>query len=429
MQVGENIELTIVDITSEGDGLGRTESGAVVFVPGSAPGEEVRCVIADARKNHYKASLLEIVKPSPFRIKPECPFFDDCPGCSLQFLSYDGQCGVKLSRIKRIFEHTLGTSAVSPDFLPSPEQFGYRTHITVTCEKSGDDISIGYINPETRAVVDIPSCMLVPVWAESEYVRLRSILAKERENYPDHLRLRLFFDHENKHVYVVHTRGPMKRQRRFPRSVRTLTSSFLSPKTLTHEIDGIRFRLHPASFIQANHFITPALYGRTIEEINAGGNDVLLDLYSGNGYFTLAFADRVLEAVAVESDSRACDNLMKSAEELSKSTERRKKKRARKPSVTVAQDRAENVTGEIVEGFKPTIVVANPPRTGLHPKVLDALTGVDSISRIVMVSCDPYTCVRDARELIKTGFEIGNVTVVDCYPQTAHAELIMTLSR
>jgi tRNA/tmRNA/rRNA uracil-C5-methylase (TrmA/RlmC/RlmD family) len=435
MKSGDRIELRIDDLTSAGWGVGRISApgssrDAVIFVPGSAPGELVRAEITEERKNHFRAELVEIAEPSPSRIEPPCPYFSKCPGCSLQFLAYDAQCKAKAERVRRIFGRSFGDDSLQLDFIPSPQSFGYRTHLSIACERSGDGISIGFTDPATRRVVDIPACMLIPDWGNVQLGRLRTVLSSNVGSLNEPVRLRMFLDHAEKQVYVVHTRGPLKRQRALPSAVKNLLDAFPAPKTLVRAISGVRFRLHPASFVQANFYVTEALYRRALDKSEAGKEDVLLDLYSGNGFFTLALAPIVKEAVAIESDRRACDNLTKSADDLIKSVRKgARKRKGAEPSVTVAQGRAESLAPEVVKKFQPTVVIANPPRTGLHPRVLDALAKSESIGRIVIVSCDATTCVRDVKELMKSRFAPSGSTIVDCYPQTAHVEIVMPMSR
>jgi tRNA/tmRNA/rRNA uracil-C5-methylase (TrmA/RlmC/RlmD family) len=130
--------------------------------------------------------------------------------------------------------------------------------------------------------------------------------------------------------------------------------------------------------------------------------------------------------VAIESDRRACDNLVKSARDL---VGARRKGRSKEPAIHIAQGRAESIFREIVDEFAPTLVVANPPRSGLHAEVRSALGSSESIRRIVMISCDPSTCVRDMKELMSAGFVPEPAVLLDCYPQTPHMEIVLAMER
>jgi len=192
---------------------------------------------------------------------------------------------------------------------------------------------------------------------------------------------------------------------------------------------GVALRIHPASFVQANYFLAHKLYGHALGLIEASETDTVLDLYSGSGFFTLSLGPKVKEIASLESDSRACDNLERTAVEMAEAYGRKYKFRKTEPSINIVQGRAEDLTGDVIGQFKPSIVVANPPRSGIHRKALDQIIEAAGVKRIVMISCDPSTCVRDMRLLIKGGFVPDEAVLLDQYPQTAHMECIVRLNR
>ena len=430
MKPGDEIEVLIGDLSSAGWGIGRSEpsdaGGPVVFVRGAAPGERVVARVNSVRRNRFLADLAQILTPSPHRVTPPCPHFGRCPGCSLQHISYEGQLEAKEARVAGILARALGRTDYSPVVIPSPEPLGYRTHLTVGCERDGSRFSVGLVDPETRKVVDIPDCLLIPDWANVEYGKLRELLVAAATELPPSFRLRLFFDFDTRRTYVVSPRGPLKRHRRLPGALGEILAVFPQPATLARTILGVNLRLHPASFVQANQFMIEPLYRSGLEAVHPLKDDIVCELYAGSGFFTLALAGRVREVVAIESDRRACDNLVKSARDL---VGARRKGRSKEPAIHIAQGRAESIFREIVDEFAPTLVVANPPRSGLHAEVRSALGSSESIRRIVMISCDPSTCVRDMKELMSAGFVPEPAVLLDCYPQTPHMEIVLAMER
>jgi tRNA/tmRNA/rRNA uracil-C5-methylase (TrmA/RlmC/RlmD family) len=341
-------------------------------------------------------------------------------------MSYDAQCEAKRNRMGRILSRAIGRET-QPKFIRSPEQFGYRTHFSIGWANRGGEPLIGLTDPETRDIVDVASCMLIPDWANAGYSRLRDSLTAAAGQLPEHFRLRLFLDHEARQVYAVAPRGPKKEHRRVPSSLGSILARFPAPHTIERRVLGVTLRLHPASFVQANNYLTESLYAEGLQAAQPQGNDVVCELYSGSGFFTLALAPKVKRAVAIEADKRAVDNLAKSAEDVIRSMKRGKRKQ--EPDIQVAQGKAEDLAEEVMKEFKPTLVIANPPRSGLHPRVVEAVAKSEGVRRIVMISCDAATLARDVRGLMNAGFEAEEPVALDCYPQTVHVETVMALRR
>jgi len=430
MEILEQVRLKIHDITSQGWGVGRIDNpdgpGMVVFVPGLAPDEEADVRITEKKSNYSVGEIVKIEKESVGRRKPPCPYFGVCPGCSLQFIDYKTQFAARVDRVKSLISRSSDCE-INFDIIPSPEEFGYRTHISITYECKDKHVAIGFIDPATRRVVDIPACLLIPDWSAITLTKLRNRLIERMSILPPTLRLRIFFDHETKTTYIVPPRGPLKRQRDVPDAIYEALRDFPEPVVLKKRIGRVKMRFHPASFSQANYYLTRQLFERAIKYADAGPDDTVLDLYSGSGYFTLAVADTVREAVALEADKRACDNLQKSATDLVKQARDGKKD---EPTITIVQGPAESLLDQVIEEFKPTVIIANPPRSGLHKNVTASMKLVGSgIRRIVMVSCDASTCARDIKSLSEAGFKAQKATLVDCYPQTAHMETVVLLER
>lgn len=103
VQKGKTYDIFIVRLGSSGEGVGRYE-GFTVFVPFALPGETVRARITLVKKTYATASLVEVLKPSPDRIQPQCPVYDRCGGCQLQHLSYEGELKEKRQQVRDALE-------------------------------------------------------------------------------------------------------------------------------------------------------------------------------------------------------------------------------------------------------------------------------------------------------------------------------------
>ena len=152
--------------------------GQVVFVPFTAPGEQVRAVLTETHKTFARAKLLEVLTPSPDRVTPPCPLFATCGGCATQHLNYPAETRVKtaqieaaLRRIGKIAEPVLRPILTGPDY-------GYRNRITV----HNHDGKVGFLATDGRTLVDVPKCLLAAEDVNAKLTHLRS-RARPRPHY------------------------------------------------------------------------------------------------------------------------------------------------------------------------------------------------------------------------------------------------------
>ena len=152
--------------------------GQVVFVPFTAPGEQVRAVLTETHKTFARAKLLEVLTPSPDRVTPPCPLFATCGGCATQHLNYSAEARVKtaqieaaLRRIGKIAEPVLRPILTGPDY-------GYRNRITV----HNHDGKVGFLATDGRTLVDVPKCLLAAEDVNAKLTHLRS-RARPRPHY------------------------------------------------------------------------------------------------------------------------------------------------------------------------------------------------------------------------------------------------------
>lgn len=415
--IGKQAVVKIHDITSSGEGVGRIvdEGDAkdmIVFVPGSIPDEVCRVEITEVKRGHLKGKIAEILEAHPSRIDPPCPYFGQCPGCSLQFIDYADQFSIKVSRIKRIFKHGLGREIKHLPEIQSPEPYGYRTHMTIGVDLSRVIPAIGFTDPSTRRIVDIPKCMLMPDWSRSYYTKLRDSIARNRTSLPDKFSLRIFFDHDGKITYVINPRGSLSRERKIPKGLEPVLREFPKPVMIDRRIAGVRIRLHPLSFVQANEFLMDKLYKTAANKIDTHQHRSFLDIYAGSGFFSLYLAKHGRDVVALEYDRLACDNIKKMSR-----------------MVTVFPGKAEIQIHGALAQYQPGVVIVNPPRSGINREIVDAINKCDSVRQVVMISCDASTCVRDCKILMEGGFVVETPTIVDMYPQTALAEIVLEMVR
>ncbi|MCK9905736.1 23S rRNA (uracil(1939)-C(5))-methyltransferase RlmD, partial [Frankia sp. Cpl3] len=175
VSIDQIVELTITGLNHEGAGVGRHD-GYTLFVPQALAGEKVRAKVTFAKKNFGHASLLEVVEPSPFRVKPPCPVYDRCGGCSLQHLAYEEQLRHKqqivkdnLTRIGGFSLEGKGAVQVHPT-LGMVDPWRYRNKAQVPIGEQEGALVGGFYAERSHSIIDIDEC-LIQHEANDEVVR------------------------------------------------------------------------------------------------------------------------------------------------------------------------------------------------------------------------------------------------------------------
>jgi len=160
------------------------------------------------------------------------------------------------------------------------------------------------------------------------------------------------------------------------------------------------------------------LYALAEEAAGLQKDDVVWDLYCGTGTISLFIARDVKQVVGVELNAAAIADADRNARDN-------------------GIDNAEFICADIVDFIgeggraaetKPDVIITDPPRAGMHTKVVDAI-GRSGVERVAYVSCNPTTSARDCGLLREYGYEVEQVTPVDMFPHTYHIECVITLRK
>jgi 23S rRNA (uracil1939-C5)-methyltransferase len=177
---------------------------------------------------------------------------------------------------------------------------------------------------------------------------------------------------------------------------------------LEYQAAGETFRVGHRSFFQVNRFLMDRLVDLALETAEG---DSALDLYAGVGLFSLPLARRFSRVAAVESGQGAVYDLKSNAERAGL-------------TIDAHAGQAERFLETITEA--PDFVLADPPRAGLGKAAVEQLTRLRP-ARLTLVSCDPSTLARDLGALLRAGYELEALTLIDLFPQTFHIETVARL--
>jgi 23S rRNA (uracil1939-C5)-methyltransferase len=355
------------------------EEGTTYLVEGLMPGEKARVEVSRKRKTWF-GKTLEIIDSSSDRVEPLCSHFGVCGGCRLQFIPYELQLKWKAEAARENFQR-LGNIPLDKLPIHGENAYGYRSRIQVQRDGSG---KLGFMAAGSREVVTIENCpILVPqlndLWTHPEKI------PTEPGRYP--------LSASSDQVFYPGEKEPG------------------TVKVLDKEI-----HFAPGGFFQSNIPVLELLLNRLqslfpLSPENRQG--MMLDLYGGAGLFSAFFGVGFDQVEVVDFASA---NLALAGENLrglnwvsrSSDVEKYLRKSLKK------------------KNFHPSLVLVDPPRTGLGSSVAQLLGNLES-AHLVYVSCDIATQARDLKILLSAGYELQHLELFDFYPQTPHLESLAIL--
>ena len=385
------------DLRDERSTEAAESGGWVVFVPHTLPGELVRARIFRNDKSHSQADLVEVLEASPERQEPKCSLFGKCGGCQYQHLDYEKQLEWKTRQVEELLEHMAGIEAEVSPAIASPRQWGYRSKITPHFKRPRDGKigDIGFLLVGQRShLVDVPHCPIAMDEINEALPRIREQTRANAKAYK-----------KDATLLLRATEGRVETNHRNPIS-----------ETVSTDAGEITFHFLAGDFFQNNPFILPAITSYVAEQASSCGAHYLVDAYCGSGLFSLCLAHKFKQVAGVEVSETAADWARRNAE-LNKID-----------NATFLAASAEAIFEDITFPANETAVVIDPPRKGCNREFLDQLFAYGP-SKVVYVSCNPATQMRDLKDFLSAGYQLTAVQPFDLFPQTRHLECVMVLSR
>ena len=398
--------IAIRAIAAGGDGVGTLADGRTVFVPRTAPGDQVTLAGVRLHAKFARARLAAVVEPGPGRVAPPCPHYmaDQCGGCQLMHLDSAAQRTVK-SRIVGDAMRRIGKlDCEDPVVEAAPEALHYRAKVTFTLRK---DILGFHRLGEAGDIFEVRRCLIIEPALNDLHQRVRALRTLLP---PDTDQVVLRLDAKGQKHIVVRTTGAGWQAHR------DLGTRLGSDVVLWwHPVDGAARAVHGANspwpatvFEQVNPAMGAQVRAYAVEALLQGAPTQAMawDLYAGIGETTVMLAAAGVQVESVELDPRA----VTLAEELGPAGPRRL---------------AGDVAHRLVRLSSPDLVITNPPRAGMDEAVTQALLACGA-RRIVYVSCDPATLARDIRRMAPR-YRLSSLRAFDQFPQTSHVESVAVL--
>ena len=437
IKTGE-FDFTIEKLSEDGRGVARP-AGKATFVCGALPGEQVKGRYLAHHRQYDEAELVTVVSASEQRAKPSCEHYQDCGGCTLQHLDYLAQVGFKQQRLQALF-HTLSERQPEPirwanDITASPLHYRHRLRLAVKANKHA--VKIGFRRFNSHEIIDINDCSvaqpalnqllkglkscLIALKTRSAIEEIRlledgegklavQLLVKSALIDEDYQRLKDFKRRENLRYFAVSAAKPVA-TKPFWFDGEALNSFQLAQPECT-----IGFEIE--DFTQINPEINQMMISTALQWLALTKEDMVADFFCGVGNFSVPLAASGAAVVAYEvvdaMVEKGRDNALRN--QLSNLTFKR-------------QDLFQSLPKKIFSHnqHKITKALLDPPRAGA--KALVEQLANEQLTKLLYISCNPQTLLRDAEILQQGGFNISQAAMIDMFPQTTHIETIMLFEK
>lgn len=361
----------ITDLDHYGRGIARIDN-KITFIPNSIPGEIVDIKITTTKKNFMEGKIIKFIEKSPIRVDNLCPYYPKCGGCQLLHLPYKEQLEYKEKKIINIFKRYGINTKIKP-IIGSPSKLNYRNKVTFHCQQN----KLGFYQDSSNNFIEIKNCILLN-------------------------------DNINKNLNSI----PFGSDKIIIRS-NNKELLYEKNKKIIHTIDDYNFLVSIESFFQINDYVTPLLYNKVKEYLKPQKTDTILDLYCGTGTIGIFISNQVKKVIGIEINEQA----IKDAKENAK--------------LNIVKN-IEFICGDAgLESqklnIKPNSIIIDPPRAGLNVETINTILKFNP-NKIIYVSCDPMTLVRDLNRL-KEYYFIDEITPFDMFPNTYHVECCVSLTK
>jgi len=376
--IADTLTLRVEKLSSNGEGIAFSE-GKAIFLPYTIPGETVLAEIIEEHSGFARARIIDIKESSPYRVEPPCHHFGDCGGCSLQHVGYEHQALLKKQAALDTF---LRIGGFDPGELQIIIGEGYHCRNRAQIHACGDG-GLGFAKTGSHESVRTSHCpALVPIIE-------RWLVSENRKAHPYRALSALIGDRPRFVVFGQENRIYLEGRDNFAKA----------------KVAGKELRFPLAGFFQSNIFMLERLIAENV--ISLYGKRAL-DLYSGAGMFSLFLADRFEAIDCVESEATSIEAARMNLESAAAKIEF---------SCTTVENWIEAARSSL--SFD--CILADPPRTGMTPKVRTWLSFVEA-PMLLYISCDLASLARDLRDLFQKGWQLENIILYDFYPQTGRLE-------
>ncbi|MEN3028937.1 MAG: class I SAM-dependent RNA methyltransferase [Aquificaceae bacterium] len=398
-----------------GYGLAQLE-GKSLMVDYALPGELVEAEVYREKKDYALAKATNILLPSSSRREAPCPYYGTCGGCQLQHMEYGAQLRAKEEMLLETLERIGKVEVKNLESSIYGEEFGYR--IRVQFKVSGG--RIGFFERRSHKLVDVEECLLLHPSLNRLIPSLKELAKRIRDLKEVHV---LYSPQEKEFLLKLFCEEDLGKER-----LRKLIERVLPEKVVGvgfyrggkvyslgrdftfFSIAPYRYRVSMDSFLQVNHLLWEKFITCAVPE---GRYERTLELHCGIGFFSLFLARNSGFLTAYDNNRPAVRDAEYNAKINSVGNV--------SFEYGISSEALRKHAGEVID-----LLFLDPPRSGLSEGEASLILG-NKPRAVVYVSCEPTTLARDLKVLIKGGYRLTSLRLVDNFPNTYHIEAIAHL--
>ena len=378
--------------------------------------------------------------------KKVCSVSSKCGGCQWINRPYGEQLQAKAVRFRKMMEPFCKTEGIIG--MEEPEHYRCKVHAAFGEDRRHNAIS-GIYEERSHRIVPVDSCLIENEKADAVVVSVRGLLKsfKIRSYNEDtgygllrHVLVRVGHATGQILVVLVLSSPILPSKNNFVKALLKLhpeitsivinvndrnTSMVLGEREqvvygkgyIEDRLCGKVFRISPKSFYQVNPVQTEKLYGKAMEYAALTGKETVLDAYCGTGTIGLIASEYAGRVIGVELNGDAVRDARMNA------------KQNQVKNIEFYQNDAGKLLLQMVEqGEKLDVLFMDPPRSGSNREFLDAVVRICP-GKIVYISCNPETLVRDLKILTGQGYRVERSVAVDMFPFTEGIESVSLLTK
>lgn len=446
---GEILTATVADLSYEGNGVVKVDRYPI-FVPYVLPGEEIELKVTKVTTNFAWGEMQKILTKSPDRVEIKDARYLQTGIAPLGILNYDAQLKFKQHQIQALLKKAHLDELNVAETLGMAKPYHYRNKAQVPVKYMKGQLQTGFYKRGSHDLVPIEDFYIQDPKIDATILVVRNLLRQFNVRAYDEktgrgcirtvMVRRGYYSHEIMVVLVTNTKelpnakeivdgivAGVPEVKSIVQNVNNKQTNKLlglenytlwGSDTIQDQLLGINFTISPLSFYQVNPQQTEKLYQTAIDAAGLDGTQTVIDAYCGIGTISLAVAKHAQKVYGVEIVPAAIADAKQNAQNN-------------------GIENAEFVVGKAEEqmakwqaqGLKPDVLIVDPPRKGLDETLIDA-AGKMAPSKIIYVSCNPATLVRDLNRFKAVGYHVVKpIQPVDQFPQTSHVESVVVMER
>lgn len=395
--------VTIEALDDYGRGIAHLDK-KVVFIEDALPGEIVDIDIIKDKKSFSEGSVSKYLVKSNMRVKSLCPYFKECGGCSLFSLAYEDTLKFKATKIQNLLKKNKINYNKKIEIVKNDNPLYYRNKISLKIENG----RIGYYEEKSHRLVEIKECIIArrpidEVIKNYKLLNLKDASLTIRVNNNDEVLLIIESKEKEYNIELAKLKEKIKLVGIVYNDITIYGDNFFYER-----IGGFLFKVSYNSFFQVNHNINEKLFNLLSQYIQ---DDIVLDLYSGVGTLGIVASQKAQEVYSIEVIKNAVLNGVTNA------------KLNKVDNIKFMLGDVAKLVDNIDIDF--TTLILDPPRRGLDKKTR-AFIFKKLPTKIIYVSCDPHTLMRDLKEL-DPKYEIKEFKIMDMFSFTYHVESLVLL--